>query len=162
LLLDEPTIGLDGVARVAIQKCLKEFNATRGVTMLLTSHYMRDVEALCSRVLVIAHGKLIYDGQLSGITEQFGQAKLIKLQFEGDESPPDLDRYGEVTKQDGPEAVLSVERSRVPEVMGALLERYTVLDVNVQELPLDQVIARVFEEARADHEAEHAVEQHSA
>src|SRR5438477_3199187 len=81
LLLDEPTIGLDVVAQVTIQKCLKEYNAARGVTMLLTSHYMRDVEALCSRVLVITHGKLIYDGALSGITEQFGRTKLVRLQF---------------------------------------------------------------------------------
>src|SRR5262245_42257318 len=67
LLLDEPTIGLDVVAQVAIQKCLKEYNVTRGITMLLTSHYMRDVEALCPRVLVIKEGRLIYDGALSGI-----------------------------------------------------------------------------------------------
>src|SRR6202008_2825658 len=62
LLLDEPTIGLDVVAQVAIQRCLKEYNLSRGVTMLLTSHYMRDVEALCERVLVITHGRVIYDG----------------------------------------------------------------------------------------------------
>src|SRR5271167_294688 len=77
LLLDEPTIGLDVVAQVKIQKCLKEYNSSRGVTMLLTSHYMRDVEALCARVLVIAHGRLIYDGPLAGIIEQFGQTKLV-------------------------------------------------------------------------------------
>src|SRR5947199_4243314 len=79
LLLDEPTIGLDVVAQVAIQKCLREYNTARGVTMLLTSHYMRDVEALCSRVLVITHGKLLYDDPLAGITEQFGRVKLLKL-----------------------------------------------------------------------------------
>src|SRR5204863_2514935 len=83
LLLDEPTIGLDVVAQVTIQKCLKEYNSTRGVTMLLTSHYMRDVEALCSRVLVINHGRVVYDGLLSGITEQFGQSKLVRLHFPG-------------------------------------------------------------------------------
>ncbi len=66
LLLDEPTIGLDVVAQVAIQKCLREYHERRGVTMLLTSHYMRDVEALCDRVIVINHGKLIYDGDLGG------------------------------------------------------------------------------------------------
>ena len=65
LLLDEPTIGLDVVAQVAIQKCLRDYHARRGVTMLLTSHYMRDVEALCSRVLVITHGTLVYDGPLA-------------------------------------------------------------------------------------------------
>src|SRR5881227_219698 len=83
LLLDEPTIGLDVVAQVTIQKCLKEYNSVRGVTMLLTSHYMRDVEALCSRVLVISHGKAVYDGPLARIIEQFGLAKLVKLQFAG-------------------------------------------------------------------------------
>src|SRR5205807_10182520 len=67
LLLDEPTIGLDVVAQVTIQKCLKEYNASRGVTMLLTSHYMRDVDALCFRVLVLTHGRVVYDGALSGI-----------------------------------------------------------------------------------------------
>src|SRR5437870_4034013 len=81
LLLDEPTIGLDVVAQVTIQRCLREYNASRGVTILLTSHYMRDVEALCKRVLVITQGKLVYDGALAGITEQFGRHKLVKLHF---------------------------------------------------------------------------------
>src|SRR2546425_7158639 len=84
LLLDEPTIGLDVVAQVTIQKCLKEYNTARGVTMLLTSHYMRDVEALCSRVLVINQGRVVHDGPLSGIVEQFGKSKLIRLHFAGD------------------------------------------------------------------------------
>ncbi len=147
LLLDEPTIGLDVVAQVTIQRCLKEYNAHRGVTMLLTSHYMRDVEALCKRVLVITHGRLIYDGALSGITEQFGRSKLVKLQFPGERAPEGLDEYGEVTERAGPAASLKVERARVPEVLGAILERYTVVDMSVQDPPLDQVIAKVFEEA---------------
>src|SRR4051794_19178327 len=83
LLLDEPTIGLDVVAQVTIQKCLREYNARRGVTILLTSHYMRDVEALCSRVLVITHGKVVYDGALQRIIEQFSRYKWVKLHFEG-------------------------------------------------------------------------------
>src|SRR5689334_19944436 len=77
LLLDEPTIGLDVVAQVKIQECLKEYHARRGVTVLLTSHYMRDVEALCRRVLVIAHGRLVYDGDLEGLSERFGHTKLV-------------------------------------------------------------------------------------
>ncbi len=147
LLLDEPTIGLDVVAQVTITKCLKEYNAHRGVTMLLTSHYMRDVEALCKRVLVITHGHLIYDGALSGITEQFGRTKLVKLQFLGETTPEGLDEYGEVTERVGPAASLKVDRARVPEVLGAILERYTVVDMSVQDPPLDQVIAHVFQEA---------------
>ncbi|MCS7046122.1 MAG: ATP-binding cassette domain-containing protein [Gemmataceae bacterium] len=147
LLLDEPTIGLDVVAQVTIQKCLRQCNESRGVTILLTSHYMRDVEALCKRVLVIAHGKLIYDGPLAGITEQFGLVKNLRLHFDGGDAPADLDRYGTVTRREGPTAELVVERGRVSEVLAALLARHTLLDVSVQDPPLDQVIARVFEGA---------------
>jgi ABC-2 type transport system ATP-binding protein len=157
LLLDEPTIGLDVVAQVAIQRCLKEYNATRGVTMLLTSHYMRDVEALCKRVLVIAHGRVIYDGLLAGITERFGRSKLVRLHFAGEETPADFGRFGEYTST-GPVAELKVDRTCVAEVLAAILHRYTVVDMSVQDPPLDQVIARVFEEGRVRHEAIHTAD----
>jgi len=153
LLLDEPTIGLDVMAQATIQKCLKEYNATRGVTMLLTSHYMRDVEALCARVLVISHGKVIYDGPLAKITDMFGQSKLVKLHFDGDGVPDNLERFGEICSREGPVVDLKVERTRVGEVLGVILERHTVIDMSVQDPPLDQIIARVFEEAGARHEA---------
>lgn len=150
LLLDEPTIGLDVVAQVTIQKCLREYNETRGVTMLLTSHYMRDVEALCSRVLVINHGHVFYDGDLSGITEQFGRQKLIRLEF-AEECPSEhWGMFGEVVEQTGPSISLRVERSRITEVLDAILDRHTVLDLSVQDPPLDQVIAKVFEESRQE------------
>ncbi|GIW81905.1 MAG: ABC transporter ATP-binding protein [Gemmatales bacterium] len=146
LLLDEPTIGLDVVAQVTIQKCLKEYNATRGVTMLLTSHYMRDVEALCSRVLVISHGKVVYDGALAGITEKFGSSKLLKLRFK-DQVPADLHRFGEVVHREGPTADLKVDRTRVAELLGGILDSYALVDLSIHDPPLDQVIARVFKQA---------------
>jgi ABC-2 type transport system ATP-binding protein len=149
LLLDEPTIGLDVIAQVAIQRCLKEYNRSRGVTMLLTSHYMRDVEALCDRVLVIAHGRVVYDGPLAGITERFGRHKLVRLQFAGEEAPAGLERFGECSVA-GPVAELKVDRTRVAEVLAAILDRHTVVDMSVQDPPLDQVIARVFEEGGRD------------
>ncbi len=147
LLLDEPTIGLDVVAQVAIQRCLKEYNVARGVTMLLTSHYMRDVEALCPRVLVITHGRVIYDGPLAGITERFGHDKQVRLHFAGEEAPAGLEQFGECTIV-GPVAELKVDRARVGEVLGVILDRYTVIDMSVQDPPLDKVIARVFEEGK--------------
>src|SRR5438477_8124275 len=120
LLLDEPTIGLDVVAQVTIQKCLKDYNASRGVTMLLTSHYMRDVEALCPRVLVITHGRLVYDGALAGITEQFGKSKLVRLQFAEDAVPSNLVVFGEVVRSAGPEVDLKVDRGRVAQVLSTI------------------------------------------
>jgi ABC-2 type transport system ATP-binding protein len=147
LLLDEPTIGLDVVGQATIQKCLREYNASRGVTMLLTSHYMRDVEALCSRVLVISHGKVVYDGPLTGISEQFGRSKLLHLQFADGVVPDRLEQFGEVTRREGPVVDLSVDRSRVSEALGVILDRYSVVDMSVQDPPLDQMIARIFEQA---------------
>jgi ABC-2 type transport system ATP-binding protein len=146
LLLDEPTIGLDVVAQVTIQKCLREYNQRRGVTILLTSHYMRDVEALCKRVLIITHGKLVYDGPLARIVEQFGQHKLVKLQFDG-EVPAGLEAFGEITHREGPTVDLKVDRGKVAEVLAAILDKYTVIDMSVQDPPLDQMIAKVFEGA---------------
>ncbi len=152
LLLDEPTIGLDVVAQVAIQKCLRDYHARRGVTMLLTSHYMRDVEALCDRVLVITHGTLVYDGPLSGITDMFGRSKLVRLQF-AEGIPADIERFGEVTRREGPTADLKVERSKVAEVLAAILDEHAVDDVSVTDPPLEQTIARVFQEGRPTHDA---------
>jgi ABC-2 type transport system ATP-binding protein len=152
LLLDEPTIGLDVVAQGMIQRCLRDYHARRGVTTLLTSHYMRDVEALCDRVLVITHGALVYDGPLAGIVERFSESKLVKLQFER-EAPDDLDRFGEVVRREGPWADIKVERAGVASVLAAILDRWTVADVSVEEPPLEEVISKVFEEARTAHDA---------
>jgi ABC-2 type transport system ATP-binding protein len=143
LLLDEPTIGLDVVAQGMIQRCLRDYHRRRGVTTLLTSHYMRDVEALCDRVLVINHGRLVYDGPLSRIVERFSESKLVKLQFE-EEAPGDLGQFGEVVRCDGPFAEIKVERAQVAAVLAAILDRHAVADVNVAEPPLEEVIAQVF------------------
>ncbi len=111
---------------------------------------MRDVEALCKRVLVITQGRLVYDGPLTGITDQFGQEKIVRLEFDGHDSPTDLERFGTVARREGPMAELRVERARVSEVLAALLAKYTLLDFSVQDLPLDQVIARVFEAGKKE------------
>jgi len=159
LLLDEPTIGLDVVGQAVIQNCLRDYNASRGTTMLLTSHYMRDVEALCRRVLVINHGKLVYDGLLEGITDQFGRVKVLRLQFA--EEAPDLSAYGTVTQQAGRVVTLQVDRTKVAGALGDLLARHAVADLSVEDPPLEDVIARIFEQGTssttpAGEDAEHA------
>ena len=96
LFLDEPTIGLDVVAQHNIQKFLKHYQQERKITILLTSHYMKDVAALCKRVVIIAQGEIIYDGSLAGIVDRFSGHKVMTLQFADGRMPSDLARYGEV------------------------------------------------------------------
>jgi ABC-2 type transport system ATP-binding protein len=105
-------------------------------------------------VLIINHGRLIYDGALSGITEQFGQSKLVRLQFAGDVPANELECFGEVERREGPIAELRVERPRVAEAVSAILDQHTVLDISVEDPPLETMIAQVFEQGRAGPERE--------
>ncbi len=150
LFLDEPTIGLDVVAQHNIQTFLKQYQQDRKVTILLTSHYMKDVMALCRRVVIIAQGRIIYDGSLEGILDRFGGLKVISLLVADGQMPDDLSRYGEVLKIEPPRAKLRVERSKVTEVLAAILSRYAIDDVSVEDPPLEEIIAKVFSDNREE------------
>jgi ABC-2 type transport system ATP-binding protein len=145
LFLDEPTIGLDVVAQHNIQNFLRHYQEARRITILLTSHYMKDVAALCRRVVIIAQGKIMYDGSLAGIVDRFSGHKVISLQFGGDEElPADLDRYGEVLERRAPKAKLRIPRAQVTQVLGSLLAGHAIEDVSVEDPPLEDVIAEMF------------------
>lgn len=144
LFLDEPTIGLDVIAQHNIQKFLKHYQQERKITILLTSHYMKDVAALCKRVVIIANGELMYDGSLSGIVDRFSGHKVLSLQFADDRMPSDLARYGEVLEIVEPKARLRVDRGKIAEVLSSVLASYTIEDVSVEDPPLEEVIAEMF------------------
>ena len=145
LFLDEPTIGLDVVAQHNIQQFLRHYQQERQITILLTSHYMKDVAALCKRVVIIAQGRIMYDGSLEGIVDRFSGHKVITLQFPGDEElPVDLGRYGEVLEERPPKVKLRVSRRAVPDVLGSVLANHTIEDVSVEDPPLEDVIAEMF------------------
>jgi ABC-2 type transport system ATP-binding protein len=144
LLLDEPTIGLDVISQRRVQEFLKFYQAQQKITVILTSHYMKDVEALCRRAIIINDGEIKHDGPLAGIVERFSQHKVIHLQFGVNESPTGLERYGNVLEFTPPRAKIEVERARVPEVLGQLLAAYHIEDVGVQDRPLEEVIAEMF------------------
>ncbi len=144
LFLDEPTIGLDVVAQHNIQVFLRHYQQVRQVTILLTSHYMKDVLALCRRVVIIALGQIVYDGSLAGIIDRFGGHKIISLQMLNGDVPAHLDRYGEVIHSEPPAVKLRVERSVVPEVLASILANHAVVDVSVEDPPLEDVIAEMF------------------
>ena len=150
LFLDEPTIGLDVIAQYNIQNFLRHYQSLRQITILLTSHYMKDVAALCRRVVIIAGGRIMYDGSLSGIIDRFSSHKIVTLQWAEDHVPGDLTRYGEVLECVAPKSRLKISRDVVPEVLAAILANHPVEDVSVEDLPLEQVIAELF--ALADEE----------
>lgn len=148
LFLDEPTIGLDVVAQHNIQRFLKHYQEVRGITILLTSHYMKDIAALCRRVVIIAKGRIMYDGSLSGIIDRFSNYKIITLQLAEETAPVDWNRYGEVLLQQPPKIKLRINRKTVPEVLSSILARQGIEDVSVEEVPLEEVIAEVFTQAK--------------
>lgn len=144
LFLDEPTIGLDVVAQHNIQTFLKHYQEQRKITILLTSHYMKDVAALCRRAVIIARGQIQYDGSLAGIIDRFSKHKIITLLFVEGQNGLDLNRYGEVLEYQEPKARLRIARGEVPRVLTSILGRYSVQDVAVEDPPLEQVIAELF------------------
>ncbi len=146
LFLDEPTIGLDVVAQHNIQQFLKFYQEKRRITILLTSHYMKDVTSLCHRVVIIARGRIRYDGSLSGIIDHFSSDKIVTIQFAEPPGREVLERYGTVLAVESPKARLQVARHDVPRVLAKILDRHAIDDVAVEDPPLEDVIARAFAE----------------
>ncbi len=147
LFLDEPTIGLDVTAQRRIRSFVAEYNRRYGATVLLTSHYMADVEALCRRVIVIHHGRLLYDGDLAGLVRSFSPHKLIEVEME--QGSPDLAGYGEVVSADEGRVTLRVPKHATAEVTARLLDEVPVTDLTVEDPPIEEVIEHVFsQEAR--------------
>ena len=147
LFLDEPTIGLDVVAQHNIQNFLRYYQDLRKITILLTSHYMKDVVALCQRVIIIAQGSIVHDGSLADIIDRFSRYKIVTLLFAENYLPEDLARYGEVIQLENPRAKLRIDRGVVTDVLAAILQKHPIQDVSVEDPPLEQVIAEMFSNA---------------
>jgi ABC-2 type transport system ATP-binding protein len=146
LFLDEPTIGLDVVSQKTVREFLREYNAREKTTILLTSHYMADIQELCRRVIIIDHGAIFFDGQLSDIIDRFADFKLITIQCAGGDVRPaaDLARYGEVVERTAGSLKLKVKRDRVIPACKALLDELPVTDIDIQEVPIEDVIRQIF------------------
>jgi ABC-2 type transport system ATP-binding protein len=142
VFLDEPTIGLDVTMQRRIRTFLAEYNRRYRATILLTSHYMADVEALCRRVIVIHHGRLLFDGDLSELVQQFTAHKTIVVQL-GD-CLADLHSYGEVVSCSDGSFTLRVPKAQTAHVTERLLADLPVIDLLVEDPPIEEVIERVF------------------
>ncbi|WP_322821521.1 ATP-binding cassette domain-containing protein [Chloroflexus sp.] len=144
LFLDEPTIGLDVTMQARVREFVAEYNRRYGATVLLTSHYMADVTALCKRVIVINHGRLLYDGNLQSMVEQVAPHKIIHLVLHEPVPVETLAQYGEVQHCDGLEVELKVVRNETTRIGARLLTALPVADVNIAEPPIEEIISEVF------------------
>jgi ABC-2 type transport system ATP-binding protein len=142
LFLDEPTIGLDVTMQRRIRKFLAEYNQRFNATVLLTSHYMADVQALCKRVIVIHHGQILFDGDLSGLVTRFSAMKTLVVTME--ENTIDLSQFGEVLEQEPNRVKLRVSKADTPRVTSQMLAQLPVTDLTVEDPPIEDVIESVF------------------
>lgn len=150
MFLDEPTLGLDVSMQQRLRKFLATYNQRSGVTILLTSHYMADVLALCPRVILIHHGELLYDGPLQQLANRLAPFKLIKLTL--NESISNVDEYldlplgSEVIEKNQNQIVIRVMQSQAPAVTGNLLRNMSIVDLSVENPTLDAVVDQIYQE----------------
>ncbi len=142
LFLDEPTIGLDLTSQRRIRAFLAEYNRRHGACILLTSHYMADVEALCPRVILIHHGELLFDGALRELTRRFAAERLITVQFDGERL--DLSAYGKIVTDGDEQVTLQVLRAETSAVAQRLFAEPGVRDLTINDPPIEQVIEQAF------------------
>jgi viologen exporter family transport system ATP-binding protein len=150
LFLDEPTLGLDVNAQTAVRDFLRGYNRKHGASILLTSHYMADITALCDRVVMIHKGGLIYDGSLAGIVERFAPFREVKVELGHEVDHATISRFGEVESIDGRVARLLVNREGLTRTVNRLLGELEVTDLTVTDPPIEEVIGRVFDADTAD------------
>jgi ABC-2 type transport system ATP-binding protein len=147
LFLDEPTIGLDITAQARIRSFLKEYNHRTGSTILLTSHYMADVTALCERIIIIHHGQLKYDGSLGELSRRIAPFKLIGVDLT-DDAPVDLSKYGDRVEnpEENGKRFIQVPAEQVAQITATMLAELPVLDLTVVDPPIESIIERAFQE----------------
>ncbi len=149
LYLDEPTLGVDVTMQGRIRQFVADHNQKYGATVLLTSHYMADVTALCKRVIVIHHGSLLYDGDLNALSDRIAPFKQVSLDLPDAETAIKAGEYGEVLKQEGTKITLKLPREQTSSVVSRLLAELPVVDLTVEDPAIEEVIDQVFQKVDA-------------
>ena len=153
LFLDEPTIGLDVSMQVVIRDFIKRYNERWNATLILTSHYMDDVAALCPRVIVIDKGKLSFDGSLTDLVQRIRPEKRVVLRFDRAVSASEVEMFGKVVERTELSATLQVAQDAVREAVSGALARLPVADLTVESPPLEEVMSELFARSRSEREA---------
>jgi len=144
LFLDEPTIGLDVVMQKKLRDFIKEYNKRFKATIILTSHYMEDVRQLCERVIIIDHGKILYDGKLDDIVRKYAPYKFLSVVLDKEVKKEKLEKLGKIKEYDFPKVVIEVKRDDTKKVAAKLLEDFPVDDINIEEPDIEDIIRDVF------------------
>lgn len=144
LFLDEPTIGLDVVMQKVMRDFVKEYNREFESTIILTSHYMGDVKELCKRIIVIDHGKILFDGELQNVIDRFARNKIITVIFSEDINQRKLAEFGDVKEYKFPKARVNVPRKQATQKASQLLKEFPVADLVIEEPPIEAIIREVF------------------
>jgi len=150
LYLDEPTIGLDIISQQAIRDLLRGLNARFGTTVMLTSHYLSDIEDLCERIILINHGSVVYDGLLSGVNEKLADRKTVTLMFSESVSESRLAGFSGFTGIENGRARFEIDRSDVRSFSRRALEELPVIDLTIEDMPLEAGIARLYRGETSD------------
>ncbi len=145
LYLDEPTIGLDVVSQQKIREFIREYNERTKTTIILTSHYMEDVEALCKRVIIIDHGQIIFDGALQSLIDEHAKHKILTITFTAPVFKKDLEKYGLIREHDKMRVVLEVPDKDVKKSAAAILTKLPVDDILIGEVPIEDIIREIFQ-----------------
>ena len=145
LFLDEPTLGLDVNAQVNVRDFLREYNQRYQATVLLTSHYMADITALCKRVLLIHQGQLMYDGSLDGLLERFAPYRVVNVELAQAVDTVTLETFGEVKAHDGRMVGFMIPQEKLTSTVSRILTDLEVVDLTVTEPPVEEVIGKVFQ-----------------
>jgi ABC-2 type transport system ATP-binding protein len=149
LFLDEPTIGLDVSMQATVRSFVKAYNERFGATVLLTSHYMDDVVALCPRVIVIDRGRLIYDGDLRELVHRIRPDKRVVMRLGREVAKAELARFGQVVSVSETQAVVQIAAEEVSGAVGRMLAALPVVDLTVEDPPLEEVMSELFRNSRA-------------
>ncbi|MFR7450708.1 MAG: ATP-binding cassette domain-containing protein [Gemmiger sp.] len=147
LYLDEPTIGLDILSQRSIRDFLRHYNRQTRTTILLTSHYTADIEAICPRSIIINHGSVVFDGPLGEVSEVFGHKKLVSIKAGRDLTAGELAPFGAVRELQHNTALLEVERPRLEECLQRMFGALPVVDLDVKDIPIEEGIAYFYEKA---------------
>lgn len=151
IFLDEPTIGLDILSQKRIREFFKYYNAQTRATLILTSHYMQDIENLCKRVIIINAGQIAFDGDLQRVNAVFAQSKIIKLQLASPVEQAALAVFGQLKEHAELSATLEVPRLELRERSKAMLDQLPIVDFTIADIPIEEGIALLFQRQEAAH-----------